>query len=154
MKRILDRVGVKILNALQENARLSFSEIGRQVALSSPAVIERVRKMEDAGIITGYHAKVEPEKVGLPVKAFIMLTTRAEQYSRIISLANRIPEILECYHVSGDESFVMKVVVSSVSHLETLIEQFGPHVQTKTLIVLSSPVVKPVLELGEKRVSD
>ena len=154
MKRILDRVGLQILNALQENARLSFSQLGRQVALSPPAVIERVRKMEDAGMISGYHAKVAPEKVGLPVMAFLMLTTRTEHYPHVISLADSAPEILECHHVSGDESFVMRAVVSSVSHLERLIGQLSPYGQTKTLIVLSSPVVKSVLELREEYNAD
>ena len=154
MKRILDRVGLQILNALQENARLSFSQLGRQVALSPPAVIERVRKMEDAGMISGYHAKVAPEKVGLPVMAFLMLTTRTEHYPHVISLADSAPEILECHHVSGDESFVMRAVVSSVSHLERLIGQLSPYGQTKTLIVLSSPVAKSVLELKEEYNAD
>ena len=74
-EKLLDRTGLQILRALQENARLSFSELGRRVALSSPAVAERVRKMEEMGIISGYHARVEPEKVGLPILAFILLKT-------------------------------------------------------------------------------
>ena len=111
IERLLDRTGLNILRALQKNARLSFSELGRQVALSSPAVAERVRKMEAAGIISGYHARVEPEKVGLPIMAFILLKIRTEKYPDIFSLARRLSEILECHHVSGGESFIMKVVL-------------------------------------------
>jgi Lrp/AsnC family leucine-responsive transcriptional regulator len=149
-ERLLDRTGLKILHALQQNARLSFSELGRQVALSSPAVAERVRKMEEVGIIGGYHARVEPEKVGLPILAFILLRTRAEKYPDIILLARRLPQILECHHVSGGESFIMKVIASSIPHLEDLIERLSPFGETSTLIVLSSPVVKEVLDLEEK----
>ena len=149
-ERLLDRTGLKILHALQQNARLSFSELGRQVALSSPAVAERVRKMEEAGIIGGYYARVEPEKVGLPIMAFVLLKTRAEKYPDIILLARRLPQILECHHVSGGESFIMKVIASSIPHLEDLIERLSPFGETSTLIVLSSPVVKEVLDLEEK----
>jgi Lrp/AsnC family leucine-responsive transcriptional regulator len=149
-QRLLDRTGLKILHALQQNARISFSELGRQVALSSPAVAERVRKMEEVGIIGGYHARVEPEKVGLPIMAFVLLKTRAEKYPDIILLARRLPQILECHHVSGGESFIMKVIASSIPHLEDLIERLSPFGETSTLVVLSSPVVKEVLDLEEK----
>jgi len=149
-ERLLDRTGFRILRALQENARLSFSELGRRVALSSPAVAERVRKMEEVGIIAGYHARVDPEKVGLPIMAFILLRTRTEKYPGVISLVRSVPEILECHHVSGSESFIVRVVASSIPHLENLIERFSPFGETSTLIVLSSPVVKQVLDLGEK----
>lgn len=150
-EKLLDRTALKLLRALQENARLSFSELGRQVALSPPAVAERVRKMEEAGIISGYHAQVEPDKVGLPIRAFITLRTRAEKYPDVITLVRNAPEILECHHVSGGESFIMRVVASSISHLESLIEELSPFGQTTTLIVLSSPVVKPVLDLEKNQ---
>jgi Lrp/AsnC family leucine-responsive transcriptional regulator len=149
-EKLLDRTGLQILRALQENARLSFSELGRRVALSSPAVAERVRKMEETGIISGYHARVEPEKVGLPIWAFILLKTQAKKYPDIILLARRLPEILECHHVSGGESFIIKVVASSIPHLEELIEKLSPFGETSTLVVLSSPVDKQALDLGEK----
>lgn len=149
-ERLLDRTGVKILRALQENARLSFSELGRQVSLSPPAVAERVRKMEEAGIIAGYHARVELDRLGLPITAFILLKTQAEKYPRIISLVKGLPEILECHHVSGGESFILKVVASSLTHLEGLIAQLSPFGETNTLIVLSSPVVRWLLDVGEK----
>ena len=149
-EKLLDRTGLQILRALQENARLSFSELGRRVALSSPAVAERVRKMEEMGIISGYHARVEPGKVGLPIMAFILLKTQAKKYPDLISLARRLPEILECHHVSGGESFVMKSVVSSIPHLEELIEKLSLFGETSTLVVLSSPVDKQALDLGEK----
>ena len=150
LEKLLDRTGLQILRALQENARLSFSELRRRVALSSPTVAERVRKMEEMGIISGYHARVEPEKVGLPIMAFILLKTQAKRYPDIISLARRLPEILECHHVSGGESFAIKSVVSSIPHLEELIEKLSPFGETSTLVVLSSPVDKQALDLGEK----
>ena len=82
-ERSLDQIGVKILHELQKNARMPFSEIGRRVGLSSPAVAERVKKMEDAGIICGYHVKVDHEKIGYPIVAFIFLTTQSEKYNKL-----------------------------------------------------------------------
>ncbi len=149
IQRMLDRVGQQILNILQENARIPYSELGRQVALSAPAVIERVRKMEDAGIISGYHARVDANKVGWPIMAFVSLSTRSELYPRVVELAETEPGILECHHVSGNESFVMKVHAASIQDLETLIERLSPFGQTKSLIVLSSPVNKPGLHLED-----
>jgi Lrp/AsnC family leucine-responsive transcriptional regulator len=150
-ERLLDRTGLKILRALQENARLSFSQLGHQVALSPPAVAERVRRMEEMGIIIGYHARVEPGKVGLPIMAFVTLKTRADRYPEIMVSVRSAPEVLECHHVSGGESFVMKVVASSIPHLERVIERLSQFGETSTLIVLSSPVVKQVLDLEEKQ---
>lgn len=149
IQRMLDRVGQQILNILQENARIPYSELGRQVSLSAPAVIERVRKMEDAGIISGYHARVDANKVGWPIMAFVSLGTRTELYPRVIEMAEREPGILECHHVSGNESFVMKVNAPSIQDLETLIERLSPFGQTKSLIALSSPVNKPGLHLED-----
>ncbi len=147
IQRLLDPVGQQILNILQEDARIPYSELGKRVSLSAPAVIERVRKMEDAGIINGYHARIDADKVGWPIMAFVSLSTRSELYARVIEMAGREPGILECHHVSGGESFIMKVHAPSIQGLEALIERLSPFGQTKTLIVLSSPIDKPGLIL-------
>ncbi len=146
LEKLLDRTGKKLLAALQANARLSFSELGRQVGLSQPAAAERVKRLEDAGIITGYHAEVDAAKLGWPVPAFVRLITPPEKYPRFLKLAASWPEVLECHHVSGDDSFVLKVAVSSTAHLEEFIGRltaFGP---TTTAIVLSSPIPKKTIE--------
>ncbi|MDA8097981.1 MAG: Lrp/AsnC family transcriptional regulator [Desulforudis sp.] len=144
-ERLLDEIGWQLLLALQENARLSFAELGRRVGLSLPAVAERVRRMEDAGIITGYHARLDPGKIGLPLTAFIRVNCPADRYPRIIESATELPEVLECHHVSGGDSFVIKVVASSIPHLESLIKKLSPFGRTTTSIVLSSPVTKTML---------
>ncbi len=136
-EKLLDDTGWKLLQALQEDARLSFAELGRRVGLSPPAVAERVRRMEDAGIITGYRAQVNPEKIGLPLMALIALTTTPQQYPQVIALINDLPEVLECHHVTGSCSFSIKAIASSMSHLEGLIGQLSRYGQTSTSIVLS-----------------
>jgi len=139
-ERLLDETGWHILEALQENARLSFSELGQRVGLSSPAVAERVRRMEDAGIITGYRAEVNTAKIGYPITAIMRMNSQGERSTRLTAFVREIPEILECYRVTGDDCHVMKVMVSSVEHLESLIDRLSVHGQVTTSIVLSTPV--------------
>jgi Lrp/AsnC family transcriptional regulator, leucine-responsive regulatory protein len=146
VEKMLDPIGRKLLRALQENARLSYSELGRQLGLSSPAVAERVRKMEEAELITGYHAEVDPAQLGYGVLAFIRLTTSTEKYPHVLELARRLPEIRECHHVTGGEAFIMKILATSIPHLESLIAQLSVYGATSTSIVLSSPVRKQGLE--------
>lgn len=136
----LDRTSWQLLEALQENARLSYAELGRIVGLSPPAVAERVKKMEEIGIITGYRVEIDAEKIGLPITALIALTTTPQQYPQVIALMTNLTEIQCCHHVTGDSSFTIEAKVSSIAHLEKLIEQISQYGQTKTSIVLSSPI--------------
>ena len=144
-EKLLDDIGSAILRELQENARVSFVELGRRVGLTSPAVIERVRRMEDCGIITGYRAEVDPSKIGQPITAFVRLSVGTDVLARINSLMKDWPEIVECHRVTGGDSFIMKIVVSSVEHLESLIDRLTPFGTTSTSVVLSSPVKKKEL---------
>jgi len=143
---LIDEIGWKLLKILQENARLSFRELGQRVGLSAPAVIERVRKMESAGILIGYHAEIDLVKVGLPIIAFIRLSTPREQSGYVAAQLQNISEILECHRVAGQDSFLMKVAVSSMSHLENFIDQLAQYGQSTTSVVLSSTVVRRTIE--------
>jgi len=145
-KSSVDKIGMNILRELQKNARSTFSEIGRKVGLSSPAVAERVYKMEGAGIINGYHADINQNFLGQDIMAFITLTTQPEKYQKIYSFAEGQKEIIECHHISGDESLIIKVVSGSISQLNTLVEKLSKFGETKTSIVLSSPVKKRIIE--------
>jgi Lrp/AsnC family leucine-responsive transcriptional regulator len=146
MDKHLDDIGRQILRALQEDARISFSELGRRVGLSSPAVAERVRRMEEAGIILGYRATVDFERVGYPITAFIRVNTSGPKVREADEMVKAIPEVLECHHLTGDDCFILKVAVSSVRHLEEVICQMGTYGQTTTSIVLSSPVSARAVE--------
>jgi Lrp/AsnC family leucine-responsive transcriptional regulator len=148
---MVDEIDWKILVELQENARVSFAEIGRRVGLTTPAIIERVHKMEDAGIITGYRVEIDPAKVGLPVTAFIRMSITGVDYSHIIEVAEESKEVLECHRGTGGDSFIMKVAVASVEHLQTIIDKLTPYGITTTAIVLSSPVKRRVIESSERK---
>jgi Lrp/AsnC family leucine-responsive transcriptional regulator len=138
--KLLDRVGWLLLRELQEDARIPFSELGRRIGLSPPAVAERVRKMEEAGIITGYRAIVDPARVGLPITALIRVKSSGGDCSRAADFLAQLPEVLECHHITGGDSFSVKAAVASVVHLEELLIQITAYGQPNSSIVLSSPV--------------
>jgi Lrp/AsnC family leucine-responsive transcriptional regulator len=137
---MIDEIDWKILYELQEDARISYAELGRRIGLTTPAIIERVRKMEDAEIITGYRVEIDTAKVGLPVTAFIRMSITGVDYSRIIETVKESKEVLECHRGTGGDSFIMKVAVASVEHLQIIIDRLTPYGITTTAIVLSSPV--------------
>ena len=136
----LDPVDWHILQLLQENGRSSYAEIGRTVGLSAPAVAERVHRMEEAELIEGYHAQINPAKVGLPVMAFIRVGVSREKYSKFTVLVNQLTPVIECHHVTGVEAFILKVAVASVEELEALVGQLDNYGNTMTSVVMSSPV--------------
>jgi Lrp/AsnC family leucine-responsive transcriptional regulator len=144
---MLDEIDRKLIFLLQEDARTSYAELGRQVGLTTPAVIERVRKLEDSGIIAGYRADIDTAKVGLPILAFVRMSITGVDYGHIIEVAKSSDEVLECHRGTGQDSFIMKIAVSSVEHLQEMIDRLTPYGITTTTIVLSSPVKRKVLTI-------
>ncbi len=143
---MIDEIDRKILKELQEDARISYAELGRRVGLTTPAVIERVRKLEDAGIIIGYRAEIDTSRVGLPITAFIRMSISGVDYSHIVEVAQSSSEVMECHRGTGGDSFIMKIAVASVEHLQQVIDRLVPYGITTTTIVLSSPVRRKAIE--------
>ena len=138
----LDAIAWKILENLQQDARMSFAELGRKVGLSTPAAAERVRRLEEAGIITGYHAAVDMSRLGVPIHVLMRLTIPGGdlQIGRTVAAIKELPEIARCHRITGDESFVIEAHLVSVRHLEALIDRLSAFGATATSTVLSSPV--------------
>ena len=136
----LDAVGWSLLEALQDNARMSFAELGRRVGLTAPAAAERVRQMQDAGIIRGYRADVGLECLGLAVTAMIRVSAPEERCPALKACVKTLPEVVECHHVTGGDAYVLRVIATSVGHLEAVIETLGRFGTPTTSIILSSPV--------------
>ena len=147
---MLDEIDWKILYELQADARTSYAELGRRIGLTTPAIIERIRKMEDAKIITGYRAEIDAAKVGFPVMAFIRMSITGVDYSQIVETVKETKEVLECHRGTGGDSFIIKVAVADVEHLQTVIDKLTPYGITSTSIVLASPVKSRVIEEIQK----
>ncbi len=144
---MIDEIDRNILKEMQVDARISYAELGRRVGLTTPAVIERVRKLEDAHIIIGYRAEIDTAKVGLPITAFIRMSITGVDYGHIIEVVQGSNEVLECHRGTGGDSFIMKIAVSSVDHLQEVIDRLTPYGITTTTIVLSSPVRRRIIAI-------
>ena len=138
----LDKISWKLLEELQKNARQSFAGLGRKVGLSTPAVAERVRRLEEAGIITGYHAALDVAKLGVPIRVLVRLTIHDGelQVQRTVAAVKELAEVSRCHRITGAESFVIEANVASIRHLEILIDKLSALGSTSTSTVLSSPV--------------
>lgn len=145
--RKLDSTDRKIIGELTSDGRVSLAELGRRVNLSSPAVAERVQRLERAGVITGYRAEIDPRALGYALTAIVRIKPAPGQLQRIPELALEIPEVGECHRITGEDCFFVKAHVRDVHHLEELIDRFTPYGQTTTSIVQSSPVPRRGLAL-------
>ncbi len=146
VEKLLDETGWRLLQELQQNARLSYTELGQRVGLSLPAVAERVRKMEQSGLITGYHAEIDLGKLGMPVLAIIQLQGIGGQSCRhAVSQVSEIPEVLECYRVTGSDSIVVKAVATSLDHLARVIDQLSLYGIPATSIMRSRPMKRQMI---------
>jgi Lrp/AsnC family transcriptional regulator, leucine-responsive regulatory protein len=145
---LLDEVNLRLLEELQADARLSFAELGRRVGLSSPAVAERVARLEQEGVIAGYHAQLDPRAVGFALTAVIRAKPGPRQLHLVGELAKKTPEVVDCRRITGEDCYVMTAHVRSVEHLEQVIDIFAAHGQTTTSIVQSAPVPSRAIDLA------
>jgi Lrp/AsnC family leucine-responsive transcriptional regulator len=144
---LLDVTNQRLLAELQADARLSLAELGRRVGLSSPAVAERLQRLEQEDVILGYHARLNPRALGLAVSAIIRIRPAPRQLPQVAQLARATPEVVDCRRVTGDDCFVITAHVRSVEHLEEVIDRFAAYGQTTTSIMQSAPVADRGLAL-------
>lgn len=145
-EKLLDHTNWEILRHLQADARLSYHELGRRVGLSAPAIAERVRRLEEEGVLTGYHAQIDLARVGLSITAFILTTCIKNRCIHTNAHFEEFPEILEYHRVTGNHCGIFKVCVTSVQHLENLIDRLSAYELPATAIVLSTPLVRHIVD--------
>jgi Lrp/AsnC family transcriptional regulator, leucine-responsive regulatory protein len=136
----LDDTNRRLLVELQADARLTVAELGRRVGLSSPAVAERLQRLERPGVIKGYHATVDPAALGYPLSAIIRVRPAPRQIHKVAELVRGMPEVVECHRITGEDCYLVKAHVRSMTHLEEIIDQLVTFGQTTTSIIQSSPV--------------
>jgi Lrp/AsnC family transcriptional regulator, leucine-responsive regulatory protein len=137
---LLDETNLRLLDELQHDGRASLAELGRRVGLSSPAVAERLRRLEQDGVITGYRAVVDPRKLGYGLGVLIRVRPAPRMLAEVAELARQEPSVLECHRVTGDDCYVMTAYVRDVEHLEEVIDAFAAYGSTTTSVMQSSPV--------------
>jgi Lrp/AsnC family leucine-responsive transcriptional regulator len=145
----LDGVNRRLLRELQDDARLTIAELGRRVGLSSPAVAERLGRLERAGVIRGYRAELDPRALGLNLSAVIRVRPAPGQLENVATRAQSTPEVADCRRVTGEDCYLMTAHVRDVEHLEHVIDVFAALGQTTTSIVQSAPVPSRGLPLDE-----
>ena len=136
----VDKTDWLLLEELQKDGRISYADLARVVAMSPSAVAERVRRLEESGVIAGYRATVDPERVGLAVMAFVRLRYPTGNYRPFHALLDSTPAIVEAHHVTGEDCFVLKVVARSMRHLEEVTGRIAGLGSVTTSVVYSSPL--------------
>ncbi len=142
----IDAVGWALLRLLQDNARQPLRQLGEIVGLTAPAVAERMRRLEDAGIVTGFHAALDLPRLGLPIMAYIHLTSNVQQAIRFREMVGSLTEIIECHTLTGVETFLLKVAVPDVPHLERMLWKLKDYGEVRTSLVLSTQVKRRSLD--------
>ena len=137
---LLDAINRDLLAAVQAEGRLSLAALGRRVGLSPSAVGERLGRLEQAGVITGYHAAIDPRALGFTVAAIVRVRPVIRQLHRIADVAEEIAEVTECYRITGEDCFLIRLQLRSMDELEGILDRFAPFGQTTTSIVHSAPV--------------
>ncbi len=137
---MIDAINRKIIAALQENARISWAELGKRVHLSAPAVAERVRKLESAGVITGFRVNVDLDKLGYPIVALVQCKVFRTREREFKALLLSFDEVLECYNTTGEQAFLVRLATESMAQLDAVLEAFCDLSDTNTMMILSKPV--------------
>ncbi len=154
-KHELDQLDTGILEVLQQDCKTPLAKIGEKVGLSAAAVIERVRKLEEGGVVLGYHAQLDSRRLGLEVTAFVGVSVNYQNVVGAIEAPlGRLPEILEVHHITGDHALLLKVKVESPAALETLLARLRTIAgieRTHTMIALSSPIERGTIAVDPRK---
>jgi Lrp/AsnC family transcriptional regulator, leucine-responsive regulatory protein len=148
--RLLDATNRELLAALHDDPRLSMAGLARRVGMSAPAVTERVQRLQRAGVITGFRMEVDPAALGLPVTALVRIRPGPGQLPKIAEAARQTPRVVECYRITGEDCFILKVHGPSIADLEETLDKFLVYGQTTTSIVVSTPVPTRPLPLWDE----
>ncbi|MCW1244296.1 Lrp/AsnC family transcriptional regulator [Pseudomonas sp. SAICEU22] len=136
----MDRIDVKILGKVQDCGRISITELSKHAGLSIPATNDRLRKLEDSGVIKGYCAQLDPTKLGYGISAVVGITTLKPAKAKLISTLTDIPEVVECLHITGNDSYLIRIYARSMAEIEGIIAKINVYGETRTSIVLSIPI--------------
>lgn len=144
---LLDARNIQLLKLLSRNPRISVSELARRIGMSAPAIRERLQRLEESGVIKGYRVEIDSRALGYPIAAFIRIRPTPGALTKIAALAQRVPQVTECYRITGEDCFIVKVHLDTIDNLDRVLDQFLAFGQTTTSIVQSVPVAPRSLPL-------
>jgi Lrp/AsnC family leucine-responsive transcriptional regulator len=148
---VLDAVNVRLLGELQADPRITMSALARRVGMSAPAVTERVQRLEQAGVITGYTVRVDPAALGYPVTVFVRVRITTGRLDRFSAYVATVPEVVEGYRITGEDCYLLKVHIPSLDDLAELLDRFMLHGSTTSSVVVATPVpARPLPLPGEE----
>jgi Lrp/AsnC family leucine-responsive transcriptional regulator len=139
-KPLLDRKNVELLRHLRDDPQIGVAELARRIDMSAPAVRERLQRLKESGVVRGYRLEIDPAALGYPVAVFIRVRPMPGQLAKIAALAKRLPEIVECHRITGEDCFIMRAHVPALERLDSLLDRFLAHGQTTTSLIQSTPV--------------
>jgi Lrp/AsnC family leucine-responsive transcriptional regulator len=142
-----DPRNVRLLELLAKDPRMNVSELARRIKMSPPAVRERVQRLEEAGVIKGYRIDVDPAALGLPIAAFVRVRPIPGMLPKIVALAEKLSAVSECYRITGEDCFILKIHLDELGNLDRILDQFLAYGQTTTSIIQSVPVPPRALPL-------
>lgn len=148
-KPLLDRRNVDLLRCLCADPRMNLSELARRIGMSTPAVRERLQKLEDAAVITAWKLELDPKALGYPITAFVRIRPSPGTLPRIAALAQRMPQVTEAYRITGEDCFLVKIHIESLDRLDHILDAFLAFGQTTTSLVQSVPVPPRSLPLPQ-----
>jgi Lrp/AsnC family transcriptional regulator, leucine-responsive regulatory protein len=147
---LFDEIDLKLLSILQADPRMAMSELSRKLNMSSPAVTERVTRLEENGVIKAYRLDIEPAAFGYFLTAFVRIRPMPGQLAKVSELAKQVPQVVECHRITGEDCFILKIFLTEISSLDQILDRFLAYGQTTTSIVQSSPVLPRSLPIPKK----
>jgi Lrp/AsnC family leucine-responsive transcriptional regulator len=135
-----DPRNIELLKALQEDPRQPISKLASRIGMSAPAVKERLTRLEETGVIRGYRIDLDPKALGWPITAYVRVRPVPGQLPKIAELAQKMPQVVECHRVTGEDCFIIKVYLDALENLDLILDRFLRYGQTTTSIVQSTPV--------------
>lgn len=148
---LADDKNLTLLRLLEKNPRVPISQLARRIGMSSPAVKERILRLEESGVLAGYRLELNAKELGYNVMAFVRIRPLPGHLNKVAELAQAIPEVTECHRVTGEDCFIVKVFLKEIANLDRVLDKFLAHGQTTTSIVQSSPVPPRGLPLPPDR---
>lgn len=147
--RAIDAIDARLIELLNENARASIAELARAVGMTAPSVNERIKRLEESGVIAGYRVEINPQALGYTLMAIVRMRQQPGKIKQLEALIKQMPEFVECDKVTGDDCFIARLYLKDISQLDPILDRISDCAETNTTIVKSTPVKRRLLKMRD-----